>query len=81
MASWKAHHKYVCTGSKNRLDVGAQVTIQGLENKPQHNGKNAIVVNFISASRRFAVQICAEDDENGEKIPLSVKPQNLSKVQ
>jgi tetratricopeptide (TPR) repeat protein len=28
VASWKAYHKYVCIGSKNRLDAGAMVTIQ-----------------------------------------------------
>jgi hypothetical protein len=80
VASWKTYHKHVCKGSKNRLDAGTKVTIQGLglEKTPQHNGKNASVVKFLPDSKRFVIQLCA-DDEN-EEATLSVKPQNLSKI-
>jgi MYND finger len=78
VASWKTYHKYVCKCSKNRLDAGTKVTIQGLEKTPQHNGKNTSVVKFLPDSKRFVIQVCA-DDEN-EEATLSVKPQNLSKI-
>jgi MYND finger len=79
VASWKTHHKYVCKSSKNRLDAGTRVTIQGLETTPQHNGKSAIMVKFLPNSKRFVIQISADDENEG--ISLNVKPQNLSKMQ
>ena len=71
MALWKKSHKYYCKASKNRLEVGMTVVIQGLQNATQHNGKQGKVICMLEDKGRFGIEIIpnsgAEDNQEEEK--------------
>jgi len=69
--SWKAIHKYICTGSKHKLEDGCQVTLDGLENAPQYNGKMGKVVRYSNEEESFVVEL------NEANKQMLLKPQNL----
>lgn len=76
-ASWNDGHKFLCKGSKSKLEGGMQVRIKGLTKATHLNGKIATVTRFIQAAGRFEVY-APSSEGGGQKI--SVKPQNLEKV-
>ena len=70
--SWKAIHKYVCTGSQHRLEAGYEVTLSGLENAPQYNGKVGKIVRYSTEQERFVVELIETNKQ------MLLKPQNLN---
>lgn len=70
--SWKAIHKYVCTGSQHRLEAGYEVTLGGLENAPQYNGKVGKIVRYSTEKERFVVELIETNNQ------MLLKPQNLN---
>lgn len=66
---WKNLHKHICKSSKSRLEAGASVRVEGLEKKPELNGKIASIVSFVKEKSRFVIDLEGEN--------LSLKPQNL----
>lgn len=71
--SWKMNHKYLCVGSKHRLEGGCRVAVEGLEKAPQYNGKVGNVVSYAETKERFIVEL----SEQNKKLLL--KPQNLKR--
>eukprot|EP00906_Rhabdomonas_costata_P030440 RCo043028 len=62
------------------LADGTRVTIHGLQNAAQHNGKAGRVVSFDSGAGRYTVQLPAPKGEATEPVTIAVRPANLSQV-
>lgn len=60
-------------GGEQKFDVGTRVEVLGLQAKPEHNGKEGVVLSFVAESGRFKVQL----DEHGGITTLALKPGNL----
>jgi len=73
-SSWHDIHKYICRGSKFKIDDDDTAIIKGLEKSPHINGMEGKVVKYSEEKKRFIVCLI----ENGSEI--LVKPQNIEIV-
>ena len=76
--AWSAMHKYVCKGSKHRLEAGDRIRLDRLKKTPEHNGKIGTVVRFLQDKGRFTVEL--PDENGGAPAKMNVKPTNLDKL-
>ena len=80
ISAWKTIHKYVCTSSKSRLEHGMKVQIEGLQKAQHYNGQTATIVNLNENNNRFIVKITNDKEDGGQSTKVTIKPQNLKKV-
>ena len=61
--------------------VGCEVTIKGLDGKPELNGRLGRVKQWLPDRGRLAVKLLDDDGvEDRREAPVAVKPDNVEKV-